>query len=71
MSGVNTSNNDGKASYQKARAGFILKGTTLTEWCKANGTHIQNVRAAFFGDWNGPGAEKIKRRVTEASGTSD
>lgn len=56
-----------KAAYQKARACFIVQGTTLNEWCRENGSHIQNVRDAVFGRWKGPRADDLVRRVTLAS----
>lgn len=60
---------DGDAKrYQKVRAAFIVKGTTLTAWCAENGTRIQNVRDAMFGRWKGPRAEELVARVVEASG---
>ena len=61
-------NSEGKARYQKVRAGFIVQGTTLTQWCQSNGTHIQNVRDAFFGRWIGPKATELIKRVTLAIG---
>lgn len=67
MSSINTQEGAGKASYQMVRAGFIMQGTTLNEWCAENGTRIQNVRDAFFGRWKGPGADELVRRVTLAS----
>lgn len=52
-----------KERYQKARAGFVMQGTTLTQWCKSNDTYIQNVRDAFLGKWNGPSAQELVKRV--------
>ena len=66
----NTPEDAAKASYQKVRAGFIVKGTTLNEWCKANGVHIQNVRSAFLGEWNGAKAAELRKRALEASGVA-
>ena len=67
MSSIHTQEGAGKASYHMVRAGFIMQGTTLNEWCAENGTRIQNVRDAFFGRWKGPGADELVRRVTLAS----
>lgn len=68
MSVINTPEDAAKATYQKVRAGFIVQGTTLNEWCRENGTHIQNVRAVFFGSWKGPKATHLKSRVMLAAG---
>ena len=70
MSVNNTPGDATIASYQKVRAGFIMNGTTLNEWCKTNGVHIQNVRSAFLGEWNGTKAAELRKRVTEASGAA-
>ena len=67
MSGINTRSEAGQARYQRVRAAFIAKGSTLTEWCRANGLHIQNVRDAYFGRWKGPGANAWIARVEQAA----
>ena len=67
MSGFNTPEEAAKARYQAVRAGFVAQGTTLTAWCRENGTRIQNVRDAFFGNWNGPAACRLLELVTDAS----
>jgi len=67
---VSTSNMilaEGKARYLAVRAGFVCQGTTLNAWCRQNGTHIQNVREAFFGRWKGNRASSLVARVTEAA----
>ena len=71
MSHPNMSETGRKERYQSVRAGFILKGTTLTNWCRQNGSHIQNVRDAFFGRWKGPGATELIERVTRAAGVTE
>lgn len=58
---------EGKARYLKTRAKFVAAGTTLTRWCRENGVHIQNVRDAYFGHWNGPGASKLISSVEKAA----
>lgn len=45
----NTEQSSGKDLYVKVRTAFVGQNTTLNAWCKENGTHIQNVRDAFFG----------------------
>lgn len=64
----NTRSEQGKARYVSARAAFVAKGTTLNAWCKENGTHIQNVREAFFGSWTGNAASTLVARVMSAAG---
>jgi hypothetical protein len=70
MSPSNTPEEAAKPSYQEVRAGFILQGITLGEWCRCNGIHIQNVRAAFLGGWNGTKAEELRQRVAKAAGVA-
>lgn len=67
MSSINTPKEDGKVRYRTARAAFVARGETLNAWCKANGRAIQNVREAFFGRWNGPGATEIVQAVERAA----
>jgi hypothetical protein len=68
MSAINTQMEARKALYTEVRAAFVGQGTTLNAWCLANGTRIQNVRAAFFGEWSGPKAEELRARVISAAG---
>ncbi|MGN7832641.1 hypothetical protein ACTJI2_13625 [Pseudoxanthomonas sp. 22568] len=51
----------------KVKAGFILQGTTLTQWCRENGTNISNARNALFGTWNGPKGKAMRLRVVKAA----
>lgn len=57
----------GKDLMLQVRAGFISQGTTLTEWCRENGSHISNVRNALFGTWNGPKGRAMRQRVVKAA----
>lgn len=68
MSVTNMKEPEGKARYQRVRAGFIIQGSTLNQWCSENGTNIQNVRDAFLGRWQGPKANELRQRVTQAAG---
>lgn len=70
MSVSNITDVERKARYQKVRASFVEQGTTLTGWCRENGHHIQNVRDAFFGRWNGPAAQALILNVEAAAGLS-
>lgn len=68
MSLTNTQKEANQALYLSARAAFVGQGTTLNAWCRANAIHLQNVRSAFLGDWQGDGADKLIKRVLTAAG---
>lgn len=68
MSLTNTPKDADQDLYLRVRASFIGQGTTLNAWCKQNGTHIQNVRDAFFGRWTGEKAALLVEKVTTAAG---
>lgn len=53
---------------RRVRAGFMLKGTTLTEWCRQNGTHISNARNALIGTWDGPKGQAMRAKLVMAAG---
>ena len=53
--------------HARVRAGFLLQGTTLTEWCRSNGTHISNARGALLGTWNGPKGKAMRSRIIKAA----
>lgn len=67
MSGFTTDPSLNQAEYSRLKAAFVARGTTLNAWCKANDTHIQNVRDAAFGNWKGPSAEALLERVLDAA----
>ncbi len=71
MSVTNTPKEDGKARYNAARAGFVSRGDTLGAWCRRSGTNIQNVSAAFFGEWKGPRASSLIENVERAATSGD
>lgn len=50
------------------KAGFVLQGTTYTQWCKANAVERTGARAALLGGWRGPKAKKLVHRLIKASG---
>ena len=54
--------------HRRVRAAFILKGTSLKGWCRENNVHVQNVKNALIGSWNGPAGKKMRARVVKASG---
>lgn len=71
MSVNNTPIDLGQVRYLRVRAAFVSQGTTLNAWCKANGSHIQNVRDAFFGKWKGERAAEMVARIVVASGVTE
>ena len=46
----------------------MAQGLTLNAWRMKNGTHIQNVRDAFFGKWKGPQASALVAKVSTGAG---
>ncbi len=57
----------GEKLYARVRANFILNGSSLNRWCKANGVAIQNGRAVLLGHWDGPKAKALRARISRAS----
>ncbi|WP_372426926.1 hypothetical protein [Salinarimonas chemoclinalis] len=47
----------------RARAGFILRGESLSAWSAREGLKRQNVAAALNGRWRGAKAQEIIRKV--------
>lgn len=66
-----TLHDTGPQLQRSVRAGFILKGTTLHAWCKANGLYQQNVNMALLGKWNGPRAKALVARLLAEVDSSD
>lgn len=50
------------------RVGFVLRGTTFSAWCRANGVNPSNARMALRGGWRGPKAQKLVKRIKKAAG---
>jgi lambda repressor-like predicted transcriptional regulator len=53
---------------QRVKAGFILRGTSLSAWSRTHGVARQNVRAALMATWRGPKAEQVATQAICASG---
>lgn len=70
MSDINTPEEYSQEIYIKVRTGFVAQGLSLNSWCKLNGHHIQNVRDAFFGRWQGQKAKDLINKVLAASKSS-
>lgn len=57
--------------HLKVRAAFVLKGTSLKQWCQSNGTYTSNARNALYGSWNGPAGRAMRERLVRESGLAD
>ena len=64
---VNSNSLTGEQLYQYVKAGFMLRGTSLTAWCQANKVNPTNARAALIGSWRGPKAKSLCDRLRRAS----
>ena len=58
----------GKDVRARVRAGFILRGTTLTEWCRANDLDQGFASNILKGNSRGPRALVLRRRMMTDSG---
>jgi len=56
--------------YNKVRAGFIARGTTLHSWCRSQEFSMGNARDCLLGTWDGPKGKALRARIIEASGMS-
>ena len=54
--------------YQRVRAGFVMKGTSLTRWCREKGINPTGARTALTGGWNGPKGRQLRSDLIKASG---
>ena len=54
--------------YQMVMGSFIMKGESLSNWCKENNVARSNVVSALTGAWNGPKAKVLRARVIKESG---
>jgi gp16 family phage-associated protein len=54
---------------RRVRGEFIRKGTTLAEYCRANGIDPANAHRILRGQRNGPTARKQREAIAKAAGT--
>ena len=54
--------------YRQVKGAFVTQGTSLSSWCKDNGTSIANIRHAFYGSWNGEHAEALVKKACDDAG---
>jgi len=52
---------------KQVKIGFIQQDTTLSRWCRENGTHVSNARNALIGTWNGPKGRAMRQRLVKAA----
>jgi gp16 family phage-associated protein len=50
-------------TLNEVRAGLILQGTTLKEYCRRTGLNHGNVYKALQGQWNGPKGQALRDRL--------
>jgi gp16 family phage-associated protein len=60
-----------KHLVQQVRAGFILRGTTMSAWARQNGLDPSTVRQALYGTWNGPKGRAVRAKVLKAAGVQE
>lgn len=53
---------------QTVRAGFIGRGTTLAEWCRAHDVDTSWAWRVLRGAHNGPKAKALRVRIARAAG---
>ena len=58
----------GKDVRPRVRAGFLLKGTTLTEWCRSNSVDQGFASNILKGNSRGPRSLALRRRMMTDSG---
>lgn len=59
-----------KDLYNKVKAGFIIKGTTLGAWCRESGVKQSNVMSCLVGSWDGPKAKVLRAKLIIESGVT-
>jgi len=57
----------GKELINEVRAGFVRQGTSLNAYCRENDISGKNVHKLLNGNWNGPKAKAIRKKIMEAS----
>ncbi len=61
----------GTRLMQEVRAAFILRGTSYTAWCRAQGIEPSQVRQAIYGTWAGPKGRAVRANVLRAAGVRE
>ena len=50
------------------RAAFILKDTSLSQWCKDNKVSFSSARQAIIGGWDGVKGQQVRNQVLKDCG---
>ncbi len=53
----------GHELYARVRAGFVAKGSSLNQWCKANGVEHRSARMVLIGAWNGNKSRVLRAEI--------
>jgi len=56
-------NTPGPAFLKAVWASLVLRGSSLSEWARENGVKRQNLTKALLGEWKGPKADALVRRI--------
>ena len=54
--------------YRHVRAGFVIKGHSLSRYCKDNKDELVYARQVLLGQRNGPKAREFRQRLITAAG---
>lgn len=54
--------------YQAVRAAFMLKGTSLAQWCKENNVLLETARQTLAGLRRNSEAIELRQRLMRAAG---
>lgn len=54
--------------YRRIKAGFVMQGGSLTEWCRANGIDRSWAFQCLNGKRKGPAASALIRLISRESG---
>lgn len=56
--------------YANVKAAFIVRHTSLNQWCITNNVARQNARRALLNIWKGNGAIELRKRIVIDAGLS-
>jgi hypothetical protein len=54
--------------YATVRAAFVLKNTSLAQWCKDNAVLLETARQTLAGLRRGDEAEELRQRIMRDAG---
>lgn len=54
--------------YSTVRAAFMMKGTSLAQWCKDNEVLLETARQTLAGLRRGKDAETLRQRIMRDAG---